>query len=162
MSALPLQSIAMSTAPADIAVFSKDRRPILIVEVRDGSMYATAQSAAGLRRSLMGHNLLPDVPFFMLATPIRIFLWRSNAQPGAYPSYSATAKPILDSYGSRHANREKSVHGGALEIVLFSWLSDLATGARGLSADSEADRMLLESGLYEEIQGGTADFEVKL
>jgi hypothetical protein len=152
----------MSTAPADIVVFSKNRRPILVVEVKGSNMYSTAQSAAELRRNLMGHDLLPDAPFFMIATPIQIFLWHGDAPPGAYPNYSATAKPILDSYGSRHANHQKPVRGGALEIVLFSWLSDLASGARALSPDSEVDRMLLESGLYEQIQGGTADFEVKL
>ncbi len=162
MTARPLPSFAMSTAPADIAVFSKDRRPVLIVEVKDSGMYSTAESAAGLRRSLMAHHLLPNVPFFMLATPIQIFLWLGDAHPGAYPNYSATAKPVLDSYGSRHANRGKPVRGGALEIVMFSWLSDIASGARALSADSAVDRMLLESGLYEQIQGGTADFEVKL
>jgi hypothetical protein len=162
MTARPLPSFAMSPAPADIAVFSKDRRPVLVVEVKDSSMYSTAELAAGLRRSLMAHHLLPDVPFFMLATPIQIFLWRGAAHPGAYPTYSSATKPVLDSYGSRHTNREKPVRGGALEIVMFSWLSDLASGARALSPDSAVDRMLLESGLYEQIQGGAADFEVKL
>jgi len=152
----------MSTAPADIAVFSKHRRPVLIVEVKDSGMYSTAESATALRRSLMAHNLLPDVPFVMLGTPIQIFLWRGDAHPSAYPNYSAAAKPILDSYGARHANRERSVRGGALDIVLFSWLSDLASGVRALSPDSEVERMLLESGLYEQIHGGTADFEVTL
>ncbi len=152
----------MSTAPVDIAVFSKDRRPILIVEVKNSGMYATPQSAANLRRSLIRHHLLPDAPFFMVATPIQIFLWRNDAPPEDSPNYSATAKPILDAYGSRHANRQKATRGGALEIVLFSWLSDIASGARALSPDSEVDRILVESGLYEQIQGGTADFEVKL
>src|SRR5882757_7747345 len=162
MTARPLPSFAMSPAPADIAVFSKNRRPVLVVEVRDNTMYSTAESAAGLRRSLMSHQLVPDVPFLMLATPIQIFLWRGDAHPDAHPNYSAVAKPVLDSYGSRHRNREKPGRGGALEIVIFSWLSDLASGARALLPDSEVDRMLLNSGLYEQIQGGTADFEVKL
>lgn len=162
MTARPLPSFAMSTAPADIAVFSKDRRPVLVVEVKGSGMYPTARSAAELRRSLMAHDLLPDVPFFMLATPIHIFLWRGDAAPSADPNYSAGAKPILDSYGSRHPNRDTPFRGGALEIVMFSWLSDLASGARALSPDSDVDRMLLESGLYEQIQGGAADFEVKL
>lgn len=162
MPASPLQSFAMSTAPADIAVFSKDRRPIQVVEVRDGQMYSTVESAAGLRRSLMAHDLLPTVPFFMLATPLQIYLWVGDATPGANPNYSAGAAPVLDSYGSKHANREKPRRGGALEIVIFSWLSDVASGARALSTDSAVDRMLLESGLHEQIQGGSAEFEVML
>jgi hypothetical protein len=162
ITARTLPSFAMSTAPADIAVFSKDRRPVLVVEVKDSGMYSTVDSAVGLRRSLMAHHLLPNVPFFMLATPIQIFLWHGDAEPGAYPNYSAAAKSVLDAYASRHANRDKPVRGGALEIVMFSWLSDTASRARALSADSAVDRMLLESKLYEQIQGGTADFEVKL
>jgi hypothetical protein len=152
----------MSTALADIAVFSRDRRPILVVEVEDSAIYATAELAAELRRGLMAHHLLPDVPFFMLATPIQLFLWNGDAHPGAYPKYSAIAQPVLEAYGSRRTNREKPVRGGALEIVVFSWLSDLASGARPLSPDSEVDQMLLGSGLYEQIKGGIADFEVQL
>jgi hypothetical protein len=162
MTAHAQPSFAMSTAPADIAVFSKDRRPVLIVEVRDSDVHSTAESAAGLRRSLLAHHLLPDAPFFMLATRIQLFLWRGDAHSNAYPWYSAAARSVLDSYGSRHANRGKPFRGGALEIVMFSWLSDLASGVRAPSPDSEADRVLLESGLYEQIRGGTADFEVML
>jgi hypothetical protein len=98
----------------------------------------------------------------MLATPIQIYLWVGDAMPMAYPDYSAGAGPVLDSYGSKHASREKPRRGGALEIVMFSWLSDVASGTRALSTDSAVDRMLLESGLYEQIQGGSAEFEVKL
>jgi hypothetical protein len=162
ITARPLPSLAMSTAPVDIAVFSKDRRPVLVIEVKDTEIYATAEAATALRRSLMAHQLLPNVPFFMLATPIQIFLWLDDAKPDAYPNYSAAANPILDAYTSRRANREKAVRGGALEIVIFSWLSDVGRGAPALSADSAVDRMLLESGLYEQIQGGSADFDVKL
>lgn len=162
MTPRPLPSFRMSTAPVDVAVFSKDRRPILVVEVRDGGMYSSAESAAGLRRSLVGHDLLPNVPFFMLATPIRIYLWVGDAPPKANPDYSAEAGPVLNSYGSKHTNPDKPRRGGALEIVMFSWLSDVASGSRPLSTDSAVDRMLLESGLYEQIRGGSAEFEVML
>jgi hypothetical protein len=162
MTPRPLPSLAMSTAPVDIAVFSKDRRPILAAEVREGKLYSTVESAIGLRRSLMAHQFLPDVPFFMLATPIQIFLWVGGATPGAIPNYSASAEPVMDSYSSKHANRVRPRRGGALEIVIFSWLADVASGIRPLSADSALDRMLLDSGLYDQIRGGSAEFEVKL
>jgi len=162
MTARPLPSFAMSAAPADIAVFSKDRRPVLAVDVRDSGMYPTAESAAELRRSLISHDLLPEVPFFMLATPVRIFLWLRGARPDDKPQYSAAANRVLDSYGSTHRNREPPVRGGALEIVVFSWLSDVARGALSLSPDSEVDRLLLDSGLFEQMKDGTADFDVQL
>lgn len=162
MTPRPLPSLAMSTAPVDIAVFSRDRRPILAVEVREGELYSTVESASGLRRSLMAHHLLPDVPFFMLATPIQIFLWLGDPSPDAIPNYSASAEPVMDSYSSKQANRRRPRRGGALEIVMFSWLADVAIGIRPLSTDSALDRMLLDSGLFEQIRGGSVEFEVQL
>lgn len=155
-------SLAMSTAPADIAVFSKDRRPILVVEVKDSTAYIVPQAAADLRRNLLAHGLLADVPFFMLATAVQVFLWPKDVAPDDRPQFSAATKSVLDAYGSKRPMPEKSRRGGALEIVTFSWLSDLASEVRAPSADSDADRMILESGLYDQIKGGAADFDVRL
>lgn len=156
-----LLSRDMSSAPVDLAVFSKDRRPILVVDVR-GQRQSTAQLATGLRRNMLAHGLLPLSPYFMIATPVQLFLWRGNADASSLPEFTASAKPVLDAYGSKHSIDEGSVRGGALEIVFFSWLSDVASGLRSLSPDSEPDRLLLKSGLYEQIRDGTVDFEVRL
>ena len=163
MTAHAVQKFAMSTAPVDIAVFSRNRRPVLVVEVENNALYSTNEEATDRRRCLMAHDLLPDdVPFYMVATRDRLFLWHGDAEPGAHPKYSATAEPIENLYGSGRANREKPFRGGAFEIAMFAWLSALARGALAVSPDSEMGRMLLESGLYEQIQGGSADFDVQL
>lgn len=152
----------MNIAPTDIAVFSRDRRPILVIEVEKGVHYATAEMAAQLRRGFIRHGLLPNVPFFMVATPIQMFLWHGDALPDAHPEYSAGTQPILESYAGSRAHREQPFRYGASEIVFFFWIADIASGVRRLSSDSELDRMLLESGLYEQIKGGSADFDVPL
>lgn len=151
-----------STARADIVVFSKDKRPILVVDVKDTRAYTTRESAAGVRRSLITHGLLPDTPFFVFATRSQLFLWPQNVDPRDPPGFTAAIDSILDDYASHRPNRPKTSRGGALEIVIFSWLSDLASGIRSPSPGSPADHMLLESGVYEQIQGGTVDFEVQL
>lgn len=163
MSAITASSLPMSsTAQADIVVFSRDKRPILIVEVKDTGAYTTPESAAGVRRSLMAHSLLPDAPFFMLVTAFDLFLWPKNLAPRDPPGFTASSLSILNHYASHRSNRVKPGRGGALDIVIFSWLSDLASGIRSPSADSPADHMLIESGVYQQIQGGTADYEVQL
>jgi hypothetical protein len=149
-------------APADIVVFSKEKRPILVVEVKDTSLYSTPQDASSLRRNLIAHQLLSGGRFFMLATARQIFLWSNDARPDAPPNFAATAKSVLDAYGSRGPARDNNNRGGALEIVYFSWLSDLVSGIRRPSPDSESDRLVLDSGLYEQIRGGSAEFEVTL
>lgn len=163
MSAITASSLPMSsTAQADIVVFSRDKRPILVVELKDTGAYTTPESAAGVRRSLMAHGLLPDAPFFMLVTPIKQFLWPKIAAPHDLPGFTAPSTSILDHYAAPRPSRPKQGRGGALEIVIFSWLSDLASGIRSPSRDSPADQMLVESGVYQQIRGGTADFEVQL
>jgi hypothetical protein len=152
----------MTTSTADIAVFSKDKRPVLTVEVKDTSAYTTPESAAGVRRNLIMHGLLPKASFFMLATPVQLHLWPVSAGPEARPAFTAAARSVLDHYASHRPDGSTRRGGGALEIVIFSWLSNIVSGIRSPSADSDADRMLLESGVYKQIQGGTADFEVQL
>jgi len=154
-------SLKMSTASADIVVFSKERRPVLVVDVRGGSMYDTVESAAGLLRSLLAHQLLPSAPFFMLATPTQLFLWPRDGTSDDVPKFAAATKAVLDNYGSKRLQTDR-LRSGALEFVIFFWLADLASGVRSPSPVSAADRMLLESGLFTYIQGGTADFDVEL
>lgn len=148
-------------ARADIVFFSTDKRPVLVVEVKDTQLYPTAREAAALRRNLMAHGLLPAGRFFMLATPVQVFIWPDDAAIGALPPYSASATSILDVYGAPKVNAGRG-RGGALEIVIFLWLSDLAAGARKPVKTSEVDQIVVESGLYDQILGGSADFEVGL
>jgi hypothetical protein len=154
-------SLEMSASPSDIVVFSKQRRPVLVVDVRNSGLCDTAESAADLRRRLLAHRLVPDIPFLMIATPVQLSLWLQGANADDLPKFTAPTKAILDRYGPR-CPKPESVRREALQIGIFFWLSGLADGLRTLSSDSIVDRMLLDSGLYVQIQSGTAEFDVIL
>jgi hypothetical protein len=151
-----------ATGPADIAVFSKDRRLILIMEVKDGGREMTAQYAAALRHNWIGHGNLPVTPFFMIATRFHIFLWRGEAELGALPSYSATTTPIVTAYCPTITRMRRWRVCGGLDFAMFFWLADIMDERRPLSADSDTDRVLLDSGLFDEIKGGKLDLDVLL
>lgn len=102
----------------------------------------------------MAHGLIPDVPFFLLAFSTGLFLWKGHIGEDSLPDYMAPAKPVLKEYlGSPWDGGEVLVEE-TLQIAFASWLADLAGAVRMPHADSEADAMLVRSGLYDQIRDG--------
>jgi hypothetical protein len=63
--------------PADISVFSSDKRLELIVEVKT-KYPSNAEWATKFRRNLLSNGAIPHTPFFMLALPDRLYLWKNG------------------------------------------------------------------------------------
>jgi len=162
MTARPLPSFAMSTAPADIAVFSKDRRPVLVVEVKVAGCTPLPNRQRDCAAALWHTTSCPTCHFLCWPRRFKYSYGAVTRLQVLIRNYSAGAKPVLGSYGSRHANRDKPFRGGALEIVMFSWLSDLRAGHVRYRLIRTWTACCSSRGLYEQIQGGAADFEVKL
>jgi hypothetical protein len=138
---------------ADIVAYSPDHRRMLIVECKM-STETSSESAARLRRSLLQHGLLAETPFFLLAYPTGLFLWKGDAKVDEQPAFSAPAKPILRKYLGEAAKDDANLRGESLELALYSWLSDLVSGVRTPETGNEADQILVQSGLYEMIRRG--------
>ncbi len=145
------QSTHVMAATADITVYSRDRRSVLAVEVK-GLSAPTAQGAAGLRRDLLLHQLLPEATFFLLVYSTTMFLWRKETPPAAPPDCSASAEAVFKDYRA-------AMSKGALQIAVFNWLSTIASGIREVDPASPAEQMLVQSGLYGEIRHGNVQFE---
>jgi hypothetical protein len=156
---IPLPSHDMPARP-DIAVYARDKRLVLAVEVKDGKE-PSGQAAAALRRNLISHKLLTNAPYFLLAYRTRLFLWREETAPGQLADCSALTTPVLHDYASSLSKPESTLRGSGLQIVIFAWLADLASGARKPESDSEPEKMLVDSGLYERIHLGDVQFEAE-
>src|SRR5882757_1584765 len=138
----------------DIVIESPDRRRILVVECKR-AQDASSQQAVRWRRNFVTHGLDSEVPYFMLAFPTGLFLWRANANIGAPPDFTAPAQGVLKRYLGPIADQPGGPLEESLEIAFSTWLSDLAHGVRQPDSSSEADQMLVESGLLEKMRGGT-------
>jgi hypothetical protein len=137
----------------DIAVLSSAGWPALIVECKGGNE-VSAEGAARFRRNLLAHELVPDVPFYMLAYPNYLYLWKRESAPDSLPDFQAPSASILKDYAPRLSTHPSNVQGSSLELVMLSWLSDLAAGIRGPNPTFAAEQMLLDSGLYKIIRDG--------
>jgi len=138
---------------ANIIIESTSWRPILIVVCRP-TQDTSSQYATRFRRNLVAHGLDLDLPYFLLAFPTRLFLWRANANIEAPPDFTASTQAVLKRYMGRFADRPGGPCEESLEIALTVWLNYLANGFRQPEALSEADQMLVTSGLLEKIKGG--------
>jgi len=153
----PLLSRTAVMTSLDIVAYSRDHRRMLVVDCKM-SKESSPESAARLRRNLMQHELLDEAPFFLLAFPTGLFLWKGEAKSDELPAFSAPAKPVLRTYLGKAAEDDANIRRASLEIALCSWLSDLVIGVRTPEANNEADQILVQSGLYEQIRHGEVRF----
>jgi hypothetical protein len=155
-----LKSIVMSASDIhDIVVYSSDRRPALIVEVK-ASKEASPDLASALRKDLLQRDPLLSESFFLLAYSTSLFLWDKNAPADAKPT-TATAKDVLRDYGGTSVDREQGPSPESLTIMLYFWLDDLAAGIRKPKEASEADQLLVRNGVYERIRQGHVEREAR-
>lgn len=137
----------------DIVIETSDRTRVLVVECKRMKV-TTPADAAHLRRSFHGYAPNVSADYFMLALPTCLFLWKGGADPDAPPEFSASAKPVLQSYLGAVADRAGGPRPESLEIAMSSWLGDLASSIRKPDPDSEPERMMLDSGLFTRLKGG--------
>ncbi len=140
---------------ADIAVYGKDKRLQLLVEVK--SKHGTSSSwAALMRRNMYAHGLLPETRFFLLALSDKFYLWKDSGIliEAIEPSYEINPLSFLEPY-YRKANVSPShIAGASLELIITSWLTQIITvPSIDLLARDYKD-WLIDSGLFDAIQGG--------
>ena len=149
----------MSASIHDIVVYSNDRRPVLVVEVR-AAKETSPERASTLRQDLLQRDPLLAESFLLLAYSTYLFLWEKNAPADAKPR-TAAVKDVLRDYGGASADREQGPTPEGLTMMLYFWLDDLAVGIRKPKQASEADQLLVRNGVYEQIRRGRAEREAR-
>jgi hypothetical protein len=132
----------------DLAAYDRLGQPILLAEVKS-IRQTSGQWAARFRRNLLAHGTLPRAPFFLIATPEHMYFWRqedpaSNEEP---PQFTLDAAHELKPYFERFKQAPDKTGGRALELILFSWLVDLAQSGQSRAQEDPSLRWLSESGL---------------
>jgi hypothetical protein len=154
----------------DLAVYSADRKLQLIVEV-NSKRDADSEWAADLRSSIFDAEArLTDVPYFLLATPDRFFLWKRQTPTWspdgspAPPDYTADARPFMAAhlvYDRQDASEvwHKEITKDDLSMALLSWFDRLCYSPSAIEDLSDRATWVFESGLFDVIRGGTVEFE---
>jgi hypothetical protein len=145
--------MALPTREVDFVAYDEHGQPVLLVEVK--SRHETSELwAARFRRNLLAHGTLPKAPFFLIATPERMYFWRQddpspNEEP---PQFTLDATNELKPYFERFKQTPEKTSGQALELILFSWLVDLAEFGQSRANKDSSLKWLSESGLLEALR----------
>ena len=136
------------TTEVDLIAYDPLGQPILLAEVRS-THRTSGQWAARYRRNLLAHGTLPRAPFFLIATPEHMYFWRQEdpGQEEKPPHFTLDATQQLRPYFERFRQTPARTGGQALELILFSWLVDLAQSGKSRAEEDPSIRWLSESGL---------------
>ncbi|MGD1069933.1 MAG: hypothetical protein ABSB15_07320 [Bryobacteraceae bacterium] len=98
---------------------------------------------------MLSHGTLPDAPFFMIATPERLYFWKQDHAdaPDAPPEFTIDATAEFKPYLDELERTSRTVSEQVLEIVVHSWLTDMARTGNARSKNGPPMRWLSDSGL---------------
>jgi hypothetical protein len=145
---------------ADLVVFSSDDKPLVIVEVKGGKD-TSPQSLEQVKQQLLTYATHIPAQYLLAVFRSGLFLWEKQDEQNHAPRH-ASARSLFREYASSVAEPEDRLRTDGLRILVHAWLDDLAIGIRKPKADSEADQLLVDTGIYEKMKRGRVATEVAL
>ena len=139
----------------DFIAYDNAGRAVLLAEVKR-RLGTSERWAAHFRRNMLAHGFLPRAPFFLIATPERMYFWRQDQQVDAeqLPAFTLDTAKALKPYLDRLEKSSQAVGEQALELLVSSWLSDMTRADEVRIRQDPSTRWLAESGLLESLGAG--------
>ena len=149
----------MSTR-ADVALYNSHGRLTAVVEIKS-KMRTSIEWAKLTRRNILARWETDGVDFFLLVTPDRLYMWKdSGARLGPDPpTHKADTTAEFAPYFEGAGVNPKRVSGDAFELLVGAWLGDVMRSARRADEITDAQRILVESGLDTAVRDGHIEYE---
>ena len=147
-------------ARADLALYNSHGRLTAIVETKSKTN-TSSKWAAMTRRNILAHWNIDGVGFFLLVTPDRLYMWKdSGTRHGPVPpTHKADTTAEFAPYFMGAGVSPKRITGHAFELVVGAWLGDVMRSARRADQSTDAQRILVESGLDTAVRDGRIEYE---
>lgn len=139
----------------DLMAYDRNGQLVLSVDIRK-SPTASPEWAAELRKNILAHGVYPVTPYFLVALPDKLFLWKNGdaVDPESKPTYTVDARPLLAPYAEKIGRTLAELNRIGLEGVVAAWLRDIMYFGGKPDSDAETTRWLIQSGLYDILAGG--------
>ena len=144
---------------ADLIGYSEDGNIQLLVEIKKAKN-VSPEWVEQFRRNLLTHAIIPASNFFLLVLPQSIYLWKNSAVTDTerLADYTLLTQDVLRPYlGDIDLN---TISEQSLELLIYSWLSDLANSVLTRETSGREQSWLFDSGLYESVKNGSIRAEV--
>jgi hypothetical protein len=139
---------------ADVAVFDKSGSLQLVVETKymkpnEDSLNRAVQ----IRRNLLAHSGIPNVPFFLIVFPEHVYLWKKRSKDNfdRQADYSAESEVTFKSYADKFKKSVDYMSSTEFERLVSEWIKDLTSS----DDDSNIPKWANESGLYQAVKDGS-------
>ncbi|WP_309895305.1 hypothetical protein [Archangium sp.] len=144
---------------ADILLRTPDGEPIAVIEAK-GAMRLTPEIAVDIRRRLLTHGLPAHIPYFLLLSQERGYLWQDSSQLRS--DTPPTAEFAMSEVVTRYlpAASGARLHGVQLELLLMQWLTELVAGVP--RSPGEPEGTLSKTGFLEAIRDAQVLHEASL
>ncbi len=145
-------AISQPRSRPDILIQSPEGYPIAVVEVKN-QQNLTRDIATKLRRNMVAHGLLPQIPYFLLASQDVGFLWKEPkfVSYDTPPTYEFPMDKVINRYIKREPGQR--LYGAELELIVLQWLTDLTQETQ--KNTEEPEKTLALSGFSKSIKGAT-------
>lgn len=146
--------------PWDLVVDDRNGQLTLIVEVKS-KMGVSPDWAARFRRNILAHSNFLKAPYFLMVFPDKLYLWVSNEAYLDYsePTYAVDANSIFQPYLDRAGVKAEQISGQSLALIVASWLGEIIDSEKPPENIDNAQRWLVDSGLYAALIGGKLKHE---
>jgi hypothetical protein len=148
----------VQNAGIDLVAYDPMGRVVLLAEAKSRGG-TSAQWASRLRSNLLAHGALPQAKYFLIATPERIYLWQQDLwqkDAAAYeetaPDFIVDATKELKPYFEKFHQRPSEIGREEFEILVSSWLNNIAWSGEELHNGNSSLGWLKESGLAESLR----------
>ena len=109
----------------DFVVRSPDDRIVLAVEAKR-QINASREWAAQMRRNFSVYGVLPETPYFLLASPEKFYLWKcAPAHQAVPPDFEFDAADELRPYLQRIRFPLDELSPAGFDAIVRLWLEDL-------------------------------------
>ena len=136
----------------DFIAYDDAGRVVLVAEVK--SRYGMSEEwASRFRRNMLAHGRLPKALFFLIATPERMYFWKQDHSGPADepPGLTIDATKEFKQYLDKLNKTPQAVGEQALELLVLSWLTDIARTGEARVRQDPSMRWLAESGLIDSL-----------
>jgi hypothetical protein len=141
---------------ADVAVYSTDKKLLLVVEVKrkPKSNQNMREWATRIHRNLITHSGVPSAPYFLLAVlPGQLYLWKDN-DPFSFdkaPDYEIEAEEVLEPYLEQLFLPLENASEYQMGALISSWLKDIVSSNQ---LTNTSQTWLQDSGLLNTVRDG--------
>jgi hypothetical protein len=134
----------------DFVGYNQRGQVVLLAEAKS-QLGTTDQWAAQLRRNILAHGSLPPAPFFLIATPDRVYIWKQKESDmeAASPDLVLEARHALGPYFAKLGRPISQLGREAFQHMVHWWLNDLALSTGEMANEDSSLRWLAESGFLD-------------